>query len=403
MASKRIEVSLKVVYSLLFVGSIISAAFASDEITVENRVSYLGRPSVVMITTEYNGYLLNDDGKHSVFLFKGDDEVSELEVQIPQFYVGYSGSGFVVNSDGYIVTNAHVVQETEEELKAEFARQALEWAAREFPPTYIANGKDPYPVTEEDLQWLYNLFLAEYDLDYKREIMVYFGAPSILDRSPVGYPAEIRKISPQEVWYSYGDYKYRSGKDLAIIKIETSNDLPTATLGNSKDVEVGDKIVVIGYPGVTTSWQNAFLSPETEYVPSVTSGIISAEKRLPDKSEVFQTDAAIYHGNSGGPAFNAEGEVIGIATFGSGRTLVSGEWLDVQGYNFLIPINVAKSFISELNIDTTPSEVTQHFERGFELYWNGSRPEARGEFDAILALDPNNQYATEYSSMAQRG
>ena len=67
---------------------------------------------------------------------------------------------------------------------------------------YIANGKDPYPVTEEDLQWLYNLFLAEYDLDYKREIMVYFGAPSILDRSPVGYPAEIRKISPQEVWYS---------------------------------------------------------------------------------------------------------------------------------------------------------------------------------------------------------
>ena len=154
---------------------------------------------------------------------------------------------------------------------------------------------------------------------------------------------------------------------------------------------------------VNTSWQNAFLSPETEYVPSVTSGIISAEKRLPDKSEVFQTDAAIYHGNSGGPAFNAEGEVIGIATFGSGRTLVSGEWLDVQGYNFLIPINVAKSFISELNIDTTPSEVTQHFERGFELYWNGSRPEARGEFDAILALDPNNQYAAEYSSMAQRG
>jgi len=402
MASKGISVPLKIIYSLFFAVLIITVASASEEVTAENRVSYLGRPAVVMITTEYVGNLENDDGKSTVYL-SSDDPEFEVVVEIPQFSAGFFGSGFVVSRDGYIVTNAHVVHETEEELLAEFALQALEWAAEEWPAIFVANGDEPYPATEEDLLEIYDLFLT-YDLDSMQEILVYFGSPSSLDRSPAGYPAEIRKISPQELWFGSGDYKYRSGKDLAIIKIETSDELPTATLGDSTDVEVGDKVLVIGYPGVTTSWQNAELSWETDYVPSVTSGIISAEKRLPDRSEVFQTDAAIYHGNSGGPAFNADGEVIGIATFGSGKTLVSGDWIDVQGYNFLIPINVAKSFISELNIDTTPSETTLHFERGFEHYWNGSRQEARGEFDAILAtLDPSNQYAMEYSSMAQRG
>ncbi|HII06407.1 MAG TPA: trypsin-like serine protease [Methanotrichaceae archaeon] len=392
---------MKIIYSLFFAGLIITTVGASDELSVEKRVSYLGRPAVIMITTEYAGNLINDEGKSTVYL-SSDDHDFEVELAIPQFSTGFFGSGFVVSSDGYIVTNAHVVQETEVELKADFALQALEWAVEEWPAIFVANGDDPYPATEEDLLEIYNLLLS-YDLDSMQEIFVYFGSPSSLDRSPAGYPAEIRKISPQEMWFGSGDYKYRSGKDLAIIKIESSDELPTATLGDSNDVEVGDKVVVIGYPGVTTSWQNSELSWETDYVPSVTSGIISAKKWLPDRSEVFQTDAAIYHGNSGGPAFNEDGEVIGIATFGSGETLVSGDWIDVQGYNFLIPINVAKSFISELNIDTTPSKTTKAFEKGFEHYWNGSHLEARGEFDAILAtLDPNNQYAMEYSSMAQR-
>jgi S1-C subfamily serine protease len=246
---------------------------------------------------------------------------------------------------------------------------------------------------------LYNQFLT-YDIDPLTEIRVYFGTSGSPSENK-GYPAEIRKISPQKMWFASGDYKYRSGKDLAIIKIEGFSNLPTAALGDSDKVEVGDKVIVIGYPGLTMSWENVALSSETDYVPTVTSGIISAKKKLPDGSEVFQTDATIFHGNSGGPAFNVKGEVIGIATFGSGKTLVSGEWLDVQGYDFLIPINVAKSFISELNINTTASLTASLFQRGLEHYWSGNYTQAEREFSQILTKDPENSYARDYARMAR--
>jgi tetratricopeptide (TPR) repeat protein len=89
-----------------------------------------------------------------------------------------------------------------------------------------------------------------------------------------------------------------------------------------------------------------------------------------------------------------------VTTFGSGQKLSSGEWLDIPGYNFLIPINVAKSFISELNINTTPSEATVHFEKGLEYYWNKQYSEAEKEFNRIVALDPNNKYASDYAKMS---
>ena len=148
---------------------------------------------------------------------------------------------------------------------------------------------------------------------------------------------------------------------------------------------MGDKVIAVGYPGTVLSMLNQRLSPETNLVPTVTSGIISAIRKLPDGSEIIQSDVTIFHGNSGGPAFDESGKVIGVTTFGSGQKLSSGEWLDIPGYNFLIPINVAKSFISELNINTTPSETAVHFQRGLEYYWSKDYSQAEGEFNSILA------------------
>src|SRR5271170_5493325 len=92
--------------------------------------------------------------------------------------------------------------------------------------------------------------------------------------------------------------------DLAVIKIDMERAVPSAKMGNSDSMEVGDWVLAIGSP--------------FGQVGTVTAGIVSAKGRdiVPGKSfqNFIQTDAAINPGNSGGPLVNMDGEVIGINT-----------------------------------------------------------------------------------------
>ena len=111
--------------------------------------------------------------------------------------------------------------------------------------------------------------------------------------------------------------------DVAVLKID-AKDLPTVKLGNSRDLQVGEWVLAIGAP---FGFEN-----------TVTAGVVSAKGRsLPDDSYVpfIQTDAAVNPGNSGGPLFNARGEVVGINAQIYSR---SGGF---QGLSFAIPIEVA--------------------------------------------------------------
>jgi Do/DeqQ family serine protease len=121
-----------------------------------------------------------------------------------------------------------------------------------------------------------------------------------------------------------GDHK----TDIAVIKI-TATDLPTAVLGNSDKLEVGQWAIAIGNP---------FGLDRT-----MTVGVISATGRSNVGIETYenfiQTDASINPGNSGGPLLNVYGEVIGINT----AIVAAG-----QGIGFAIPVNMAKPIFSQL-------------------------------------------------------
>jgi len=120
--------------------------------------------------------------------------------------------------------------------------------------------------------------------------------------------------------------------DLAVIKIEPDEPLIPAEFGNSVDVKVGDWVVAVG---------NALA---LKGGPTVTMGIISAKGRTVrtgrgDLYDMFQTDAAINDGNSGGPLVNLEGEVIGIST---------AMLKEAQGIGFAISSNAAIPIIESL-------------------------------------------------------
>ncbi|HUJ11754.1 MAG TPA: DegQ family serine endoprotease [Verrucomicrobiae bacterium] len=124
--------------------------------------------------------------------------------------------------------------------------------------------------------------------------------------------------------------------DLAVIKIkgEAPRDLPTAVLGDSDAVHVGDWVLAIGAP--------------FGYAQTVTHGIISAKGRTDvdedsnDYEDFLQTDAPINPGNSGGPLVNLNGEVIGI------NTAIATSVGQFAGVGFAIPINMARDVMNEL-------------------------------------------------------
>ncbi|MBN9425229.1 MAG: Do family serine endopeptidase, partial [Burkholderiales bacterium] len=150
--------------------------------------------------------------------------------------------------------------------------------------------------------------------------------------------------------------------DIAVLKID-AHGLPTAPLGKVQDLKVGEWVLAIGSP---FGFEN-----------TVTAGVVSAKGRtLPDDSMVpfIQTDVAVNPGNSGGPLFNARGEVIGINSQIFSRT---GGY---QGVSFAIPIDVAKRIgeqivatgtVTHAKLGVTIQEVNQALADAFKL----ERPE----------------------------
>jgi len=144
----------------------------------------------------------------------------------------------------------------------------------------------------------------------------------------------------QEVWVTLHDRKkYRANivgtdksHDLAVLQIKAS-DLQPMSLGDSTNLQVGQKVYAIGNPFGLAG--------------TLTIGIVSSIRsvREPDGlviDEAIQTDAAINPGNSGGPLLNWHGEVIGI------NTMIASSVGQSAGIGFAIPINTAKAVVNDL-------------------------------------------------------
>jgi len=120
--------------------------------------------------------------------------------------------------------------------------------------------------------------------------------------------------------------------DVAVIRIEKAKDLPTANLGDSTKISVGEWVLAIGNPFGLSS--------------TVTAGIISAkgrtDVRITDFEDFIQTDAAINPGNSGGALVNLDGEVIGI------NTAIASQTGGYMGIGFAIPSNMAQKIMNQL-------------------------------------------------------
>lgn len=121
----------------------------------------------------------------------------------------------------------------------------------------------------------------------------------------------------------------KNSDDLALLRIKTKDRLPAIALGDSSSIKVGQKVLAIGNP--------------FGFNGTLTTGIIS---RIDYERNKIQTDAAINPGSSGGPILNASGEVIGIS-----QSIFNPDNNKSNiGIGFAIPVNDAKTLLSQYNV-----------------------------------------------------
>ncbi len=273
-----------------------------------------------------------------------------------------TGSGFFINPNGYIATNAHVTQDHhdgEEKQKEALFRGLLYQVARDY-------NMDPRNLTSDNIN-----FVAQHSrLTGFRSIHHVI----IPDGSP--FPYEIKSygapVGQGENW-----------KDVSIIKIEVKN-APTLLFGDSDNMKLQDPVIVIGYPGAADSEEPNTLDRKSQLEASITDGKISARKSTEGGAPVLQISASTTHGNSGGPVLNDAMEVIGLLTF-RGNTVFGQE---VQGFNFVVASNTAKEFLGGVSNELGPAD--KAYRDGLELYWNQEYKNAISKFEEVKRLFPQH-------------
>jgi len=309
-----------------------------------HRIHLRAKPAVVRITAGHLASVTWPNGA----VQKVSDTVS-------------SGSGFIIHPSGYVLTNAHVVDSVKQGDEAARQRFWVRFLSEELK-------RRGFTATQANLSQINSDYsTAGVRLTVERVNRVYLQSGKALPFEIKSFGAPLMQGQDLE-----------SGKDVAVLKVEARN-APTLPLGGSADVQVGERVWLMGYPGAADS---IALDAESRLEPTTTDGTISARKTTRDGTPVLQTNASATHGNSGGPLLNAAGEVIGLLTFGGNR--VNNQ--EVQGFSFVVPVDTANEFVRQAGVDNQPSSVDQKWQSGLEHYWNQEYALAQEDFREIVTL-----------------
>jgi serine protease Do len=301
-----------------------------------------------------------------------------------------SGTGFFVTGDGYLVTNAHIIDRDSAFIRRRFTLSTFQ----EVTEANIRALQSSWDMTLNDEQrnLLNNAYSTIYSqvsslilFDLQREIYVQF-------RMDDENEQVITKRVPAKVIIKG---RPMPGKDVAVLKIDSLGQLPTIPFSRDGIARIGEQVLVYGYPEPVTS--NAFLAKETNIDPTLTTGIVSAIKKSVGGWPVVQMDAVITHGSSGSPVCNNRGELIGLATFGS---LEQKTGSLAAGFNFAIPVSIIQAFLDSVGVDTEMSQASLAFNRGLSFFYSGYYTKALKRFAGVRRINSEYPMLSYYISRA---
>lgn len=357
-----------------------------DDVT---KIAYGVKPSVVRIsafaTADFRypsdavtriGAQLQSDG-HDIRSREISAPGTEMKVETG---AGGSGSGFLIHPDGYILTSGHVVAPTRDvhALERDLQRNgAIAALVRHFPIETLRT-----VFRDEDLERYVAPLAAAGRIENVRVVS------QVELSNGETLPFRIRRYSPA---------LQERGTDLAVLQIERKG-LPSLALADSDATRVGDAIWSVGYPAVASSSDEViggWLSSDSDLEPTFGTGMITAIKRNVANTPVFQSNVGIYRGNSGGPAVNRDGEVVGVSTWGH---------TNAEQIKFLVPINVARQMLAEAKIPASSGgEFNTRYRAALDEASEGQWIAAKSDLEIASRLFPKSPDLIRFSHDADRG
>ena len=344
----------------------------------------IAKPAVVRIITQVIGQLTVNfsNGQSATFPLTPQNGFNGYPLDL-------SGSGAFISAHGDLLTADHVVSPPKPDLD-----QYLDQLASQDVANYINQHLKPaQPATPDGVAQQLASGQLQSTSQYQQPLSrVYlstdFSGPlnaTSFQGIPASQFADVTQIKQQSA---------TNQKDVAIIHVNGMDNMPMLQLGNSASVQQQDNLTIIGFPGNG----DVGTSPTDLLTSSINQVLVSSIKTTDTGAPVIQVGGNVEHGDSGGPALDSNGQVVGIVSFGlasssSGNT------------SFLQASSSAKPLIQASGIDTTPSQFQQAWSKAFNDYaatvpghWHQSMHEFQqiaSSYPQFKAVSPFLQYVTQ--------
>ncbi len=338
----------------------------------------IAEPAVVRIFTTVGGHLtVNFSSSNSVTFPQGSGNSYPLLL---------SGTGTFISAHGDILTADHVINPPHDQSLAQF----LDQTAAPDVANYMNQHGQQISANSVDSELESGQLASNPTYDpATSEVYLNTSYTGPLSASNfTGLPFQIHAaVDRIEKQSSFQD------TDVAIVHV-SMNDTPSVQLGDSSNVQQQDQLTIIGFPG------NGDVSnkPTDLLTASVNQIEVSSIKTTDAGAQVIQVGGNVEHGDSGGPALDSNGQVVGIVSFGLASDGTTG------GTSFLQASNSAATLVQSLHLNTTPGTFQKDWGLAFDNYASnasGHWHKAASEFGQLATSYPFFKAITPYLSYAQ--
>jgi pSer/pThr/pTyr-binding forkhead associated (FHA) protein/S1-C subfamily serine protease len=339
-------------------GSSVAGAKETPPLSKQRAIA-LASPGVVYIETSFTVHVV----------LKVFDEVIAQNTYRDVPYG--SGSGFVVDPNGTIITARHVVKPADRDVRNYAANRLF---------VNLGENEDPFlrytlsdSVLNHRLQQCYDAIVCTFQVT--PHVIVWTGVALGGANLNKGMDARVLKISERGA----------NNTDIGILDVDGKN-MPTTALAQTVDgMQQGDDIISLGFPG--TAQENNLTAPHSKAGTVGTVGTVGTTKQL-------EVDIAVEQGMSGGPVINLRGQVVGVNSYYVPRS--TGE----SGTKYARSIDDARELLRTSGGKAGRGPLDQNWQQAVDLYFLHHYSAAIPVLNAVLTASPGHPFATDYLQRA---